>query len=91
MKRSPLFAGAGILAVALATTGCTAGGAPSDGPVELTFWHGYTEADGDVQAIFDLPLLTPGTYARAYVFQKADDSVAVLVQLRSSIVIVPAR
>ena len=48
MKRSPLFAGAGILAVALATTGCTAGGAPSDGPVELTFWHGYTEADGDV-------------------------------------------
>jgi multiple sugar transport system substrate-binding protein len=47
MKRSPLVAGAGILAVALITTGCTA--APSsDGPVELTFWHGYTEADGDV-------------------------------------------
>lgn len=47
MKRSPLLAGAGILAVALLATGCTAGPA-ADGPVELTFWHGYTEADGDV-------------------------------------------
>ena len=49
------------------------------------------EADGDVQAIFDLPLLTPGTFAHAYVFQEADGSVGVLVQLRSRIVVVPAR
>ncbi|MGB3908868.1 MAG: ABC transporter substrate-binding protein [Pseudolysinimonas sp.] len=47
MKLSPLVAGVGILAVALTATGCTAGPS-SDGPVELTFWHGYTEADGDV-------------------------------------------
>jgi multiple sugar transport system substrate-binding protein len=47
MKRSPLIAGVGTLAVALLVTGCTAGPA-SDGPIELTFWHGYTEADGDV-------------------------------------------
>jgi multiple sugar transport system substrate-binding protein len=39
--------GAGILAVALTAAGCTAAG-DSGGPVELTFWHGYTEADGDV-------------------------------------------
>lgn len=57
-----------------------------------TYTIGFdAEADGDIQAIFDLPLLTPGTYARAFVFQEADDSVGVLVQLRSSIVIVPAR
>ncbi|MCY0989217.1 DUF4397 domain-containing protein [Nannocystis sp. ILAH1] len=48
------------------------------------------EADGDVQAIFDLPLLTPGTYARAYVYQEADDSVAVLVQLANTVTAVPA-
>lgn len=64
-------------------------------PVDIpagTYTIGFdAEANGDVQAIFDLPLLTPGTYARAYVFQEADDGVAVLVQLQSSIVIVPAR
>jgi len=38
-----------IAAAALVLTGCSAGGdAPSDGPVEIVFWHGYTEADGDV-------------------------------------------
>ena len=49
------------------------------------------EANGDIQAIFNLPLLTPGSYVRAHVFQEADGSVGVLVQLRDSIVIVPAR
>lgn len=49
------------------------------------------EANGDVQAIFDLPLLTPGTYARAHVFQEADDSVAVLVQLADTVSVVPAQ
>lgn len=54
MKRTLALASLGAAAV-LAFTGCTAG-APeaSDGPVELTFWHGYTEADGDVlQQIVD--------------------------------------
>ncbi len=32
---------------ALALTGCSAGPA-DDGPTTITFWHGYTEADGDV-------------------------------------------
>ncbi|NQX35061.1 ABC transporter substrate-binding protein [Herbiconiux sp. VKM Ac-2851] len=40
-------------AIALATaglSGCSASGSETaaSGPVELTFWHGYTEADGDV-------------------------------------------
>jgi hypothetical protein len=57
-----------------------------------TYTIGFdAEANGDVQAIFDLPLLTPGTYARAFVYQEATGGVAVLVQLRGSIVIVPAR
>ena len=57
-----------------------------------TYTIGFdAEANGDIQAIFDLPLLTPGSYARAHVFQEADGSVGVLVQLRDSIVIVPAR
>jgi multiple sugar transport system substrate-binding protein len=47
MKQTRFLMGAGILAVALTATGCTAGG-DTGGPVELTFWHGYTEADGDV-------------------------------------------
>jgi multiple sugar transport system substrate-binding protein len=35
---------------ALMLAGCTADnpGSTGDGPIELTFWHGYTEADGDV-------------------------------------------
>lgn len=48
------------------------------------------EANGDIQAIFDLPLLTPGTYARAYVIQELDDSVALLVQLADTITVIPA-
>ncbi len=36
-------------ASALMLAGCSADGTESsDGPIELTFWHGYTEADGDV-------------------------------------------
>lgn len=36
-------------ASALMLAGCSAEGtSSSDGPIELTFWHGYTEADGDV-------------------------------------------
>lgn len=47
MKRIPLGVGAALAAAALVLTGCTAAEPPT-GPVELTFWHGYTEADGDV-------------------------------------------
>jgi len=36
-------------ASALMLAGCSAEGtSSSDSPIELTFWHGYTEADGDV-------------------------------------------
>ncbi len=36
-------------AAALILSGCTSDpGTSGDGPVELVFWHGYTEADGDV-------------------------------------------
>jgi multiple sugar transport system substrate-binding protein len=50
MTRNITLVGVGaIAAVALALSGCSAGGdTASDGPVELVFWHGYTEADGDV-------------------------------------------
>ena len=41
-----------LASTALAVSGCSSGGreapAASDGPVALTFWHGYTEADGKV-------------------------------------------
>ncbi|MFG6446455.1 ABC transporter substrate-binding protein [Microbacterium sp. P07] len=37
---------AGVAAVAM--SGCAASAPSSDGPVQLAFWHGYTEADGDV-------------------------------------------
>jgi len=48
MTRARTALGVGIVAVALAMTGCTQGDSAESGPVELTFWHGYTEADGDV-------------------------------------------
>ncbi|WZH38599.1 MAG: ABC transporter substrate-binding protein [Microbacterium enclense] len=36
-------------AAALLLAGCSGSSAPaSDGPTEITFWHGYTEADGKV-------------------------------------------
>lgn len=47
MTRTRTLLGAGAAALALIMTGCSDGG-DADGPVELTFWHGYTEADGDV-------------------------------------------
>lgn len=47
MTRMRTLLGAGAAALALTATGCSGGG-DADGPVELTFWHGYTEADGDV-------------------------------------------
>ncbi|MBU4335207.1 MAG: ABC transporter substrate-binding protein [Actinobacteria bacterium] len=56
MTRTPLAAGALLAIVALALAGCSGSSSPdatgtsgaSGGTVELTFWHGYTEADGDV-------------------------------------------
>lgn len=54
MNRSPLAAVAALAVAGLTLAGCSGGDAPSDGPVELVFWHGYTEADGDVlQGIVD--------------------------------------
>lgn len=47
MSRIRITAGVAIAATALVLTGCTTP-SESSGPVELTFWHGYTEADGDV-------------------------------------------
>ena len=54
MKRIPALVVAPVC-LALALAACSGGGSSdSDGPVELTFWHGYTEADGDVlQQIVD--------------------------------------
>ncbi len=51
MFRTRFLLGAGAAAAALALAGCSVGGESddtNDGPIELTFWHGYTEADGDV-------------------------------------------
>ncbi|WP_282947256.1 ABC transporter substrate-binding protein [Cellulomonas endometrii] len=48
MKRTPALLVAPVC-LALTLAACSGGDdAASDGPVELTFWHGYTEADGDV-------------------------------------------
>jgi multiple sugar transport system substrate-binding protein len=48
MKRIPALLVVPVC-LALTLTACSGGDdASSDGPVELTFWHGYTEADGDV-------------------------------------------
>jgi multiple sugar transport system substrate-binding protein len=59
MTRTPLAVGALLAIAGLALTGCSGDDSPdapggtstsdtSGGTVELTFWHGYTEADGDV-------------------------------------------
>jgi multiple sugar transport system substrate-binding protein len=48
MKRTRTWLGVGGAALALVATGCSGGGSDAGGPVELTFWHGYSEADGDV-------------------------------------------
>lgn len=47
MTRTRILLGSGVAALALVATGCS-GSDEAGGPVELTFWHGYTEADGDV-------------------------------------------
>ncbi|WP_156926015.1 ABC transporter substrate-binding protein [Glycomyces arizonensis] len=47
MTRMRSLLGAGAAALTLIGAGCSGGG-DDGGPVELTFWHGYTEADGDV-------------------------------------------
>jgi multiple sugar transport system substrate-binding protein len=39
---------AAVSAGALALVGCAPTQPASDGPTTITFWHGYTEADGDV-------------------------------------------
>ncbi|MFC0680614.1 ABC transporter substrate-binding protein [Lysobacter korlensis] len=44
-----MLAATGMLAGCASQSGSgTSGGTGSSGPVTLTFWHGYTEADGDV-------------------------------------------
>ena len=50
MMRRQIMAVAAVSATALALAGCAAPAddAAEDGPTTLTFWHGYTEADGDV-------------------------------------------
>lgn len=45
MTRTRTLVGVTGAVLALLASGCSGG---DDGPVELTFWHGYTEADGDV-------------------------------------------
>ncbi|MBA8815127.1 multiple sugar transport system substrate-binding protein [Microbacterium halimionae] len=51
MMKKKAFAAAGMIAVAaLALTGCSEDAAAPEGPTTITFWHGYTEADGDVLA-----------------------------------------
>ncbi len=47
-------------------------------------------AIGVVAVSFDLPLITPGTFARAFVFNELDGSVAVLVTLPNTTIVVPA-
>ncbi|MFE5337489.1 ABC transporter substrate-binding protein [Isoptericola sp. NPDC056573] len=47
MKRAAAFPAAS-LCLALALAGCSADPEAADGRVHLTFWHGYTESDGDV-------------------------------------------
>lgn len=50
--RSVLMVGTAAAVALLA--GCSAAPGADDGTVQLTFWHGYTEADGDVlQEIID--------------------------------------
>jgi multiple sugar transport system substrate-binding protein len=48
MTRTRIILGAALAAGALVLAGCSTPGEPTGGPVALTFWHGYTEADGDV-------------------------------------------
>ncbi len=46
-------------------------------------------ATGVVDVTFNLPLLTPGTFARAFVMQEQNGAVKILVQLAETIIVVP--
>jgi hypothetical protein len=46
-------------------------------------------ATGVIDVTFDLPLLAPQTFARAYVIQDANNTVELLVQLQDTIIVVP--
>lgn len=48
MRKTATAVLAAVSAGALALTGCSPTQTESDGPTTITFWHGYTEADGDV-------------------------------------------
>jgi multiple sugar transport system substrate-binding protein len=48
MRKTATALLAAVSAGALALTGCAPTQPASDGPTTITFWHGYTEADGDV-------------------------------------------
>lgn len=48
MKKTSLGVGVAFATAALVLSGCSAAEPDAGGPVELTFWHGYTEADGEV-------------------------------------------
>lgn len=49
MKRIPALVAAPLALALISLTACSGSSSTdADGPVELTFWHGYTEADGDV-------------------------------------------
>jgi len=49
MKRIPALVAAPVALALFSLSACSGDSASdTDGPVELTFWHGYTEADGDV-------------------------------------------
>jgi multiple sugar transport system substrate-binding protein len=48
MRKTAIAALAAVSAGALALAGCAPTQPESDGPTTITFWHGYTEADGDV-------------------------------------------
>jgi multiple sugar transport system substrate-binding protein len=48
MKKTATALLAAVSAGALALTGCSPTQPVADGPTTITFWHGYTEADGDV-------------------------------------------
>jgi multiple sugar transport system substrate-binding protein len=48
MRKTTTAALAVMSAGALALTGCSPAQTNQDGPTTVTFWHGYTEADGDV-------------------------------------------
>ncbi len=73
MKKSILAAGSLLAVGALALTGCSADGGTGggSGPATVTFWHGYTEADGDaLQQIIDE-------------FNESQDDVEIVAEVRT--------